>query len=119
MGHQLGREGALLRTPQADKATGAAMSFPLLEPSATDQTTHREAEQIEAGGGAEARLQQRRQVRGKLANAWTWESAFLWSAARVIENAKAADLPPPAPATMEAVQEVYDSLVRPLIHHRW
>jgi aryl-alcohol dehydrogenase-like predicted oxidoreductase len=40
-------------------------------------------------------------------------------AARVIENAKAADLPPPAPATMEAVQEVYDSLVRPLIHHRW
>ena len=39
--------------------------------------------------------------------------------ARVIENAKAADLPPPAPATMEAVQEVYDSLVRPLIHHRW
>ena len=25
-------------------------------------------------------------VRGKLANAWTWESAFLWSAARVIEN---------------------------------
>jgi aryl-alcohol dehydrogenase-like predicted oxidoreductase len=40
-------------------------------------------------------------------------------AARVIENAKAADLPPPAPATMEAVQEVYDSLVRPLVHHRW
>lgn len=40
-------------------------------------------------------------------------------AARVIENAKAADLPPPAPATMEAVQQVYDSLVRPLIHHRW
>jgi hypothetical protein len=37
----------------------------------------------------------------------------------VIENAKAADLPPPAPATMEAVQEVYDSLVRPLVHHRW
>ncbi|MBU6309831.1 MAG: aldo/keto reductase [Planctomycetes bacterium] len=40
-------------------------------------------------------------------------------AARVIENAKAADLPPPAPETMEAVQEVYDSLVRPLVHHRW
>jgi aryl-alcohol dehydrogenase-like predicted oxidoreductase len=40
-------------------------------------------------------------------------------AARVIENAQAADLPPPAPETMEAVQEVYDSLVRPLIHHRW
>ena len=40
-------------------------------------------------------------------------------AARVIENARAADLPPPSPATMEAVQEVYDSLVRPLVHHRW
>ena len=40
-------------------------------------------------------------------------------AIRVIENAKAADLPPPAPETMEAVQEVYDSLVRPLVHHRW
>jgi aryl-alcohol dehydrogenase-like predicted oxidoreductase len=40
-------------------------------------------------------------------------------AARVIENAQAADLPPPAPETMGAVQEVYDSLVRPLIHHRW
>jgi aryl-alcohol dehydrogenase-like predicted oxidoreductase len=40
-------------------------------------------------------------------------------AARVIENAKAADLPRPAPATMEAVQGVYDSLVRPLVHHRW
>jgi aryl-alcohol dehydrogenase-like predicted oxidoreductase len=40
-------------------------------------------------------------------------------AARVIENARAADLPPPAPETMAAVQEVYDSLVRPLIHHRW
>jgi len=41
------------------------------------------------------------------------------SAARVIENARAADLPPPAPETMGAVQGVYDSLVRPLIHHRW
>jgi aryl-alcohol dehydrogenase-like predicted oxidoreductase len=40
-------------------------------------------------------------------------------AARVIENARAADLPPPSPATMEVVQEVYDSLVRPLVHHRW
>jgi len=40
-------------------------------------------------------------------------------AARVIENAQAANLPPPAPETMGAVQEVYDSLVRPLIHHRW
>jgi aryl-alcohol dehydrogenase-like predicted oxidoreductase len=40
-------------------------------------------------------------------------------AARVIENAQASDLPPPAPQAMGAVQEVYDSLVRPLIHHRW
>jgi aryl-alcohol dehydrogenase-like predicted oxidoreductase len=40
-------------------------------------------------------------------------------AARVTENARAADLPPPSPATMEAVQQVYDSLVRPLVHHRW
>jgi len=40
-------------------------------------------------------------------------------AARVIENARAADLPPPAPATMEAVQQVYDAFLRPLVHHRW
>jgi aryl-alcohol dehydrogenase-like predicted oxidoreductase len=40
-------------------------------------------------------------------------------AARVIENARAADLPAPSHATMEAVQDVYDSLVRPLVHHRW
>jgi len=39
--------------------------------------------------------------------------------AQVIENARAADLPPPTPATMQAVQEVYDTLVRPLVHHRW
>ena len=40
-------------------------------------------------------------------------------AARVIENAQAANLPPPAPETMGAVQEVFDSLVRPLIPNRW
>ncbi|MFM7244268.1 MAG: aldo/keto reductase [Planctomycetaceae bacterium] len=40
-------------------------------------------------------------------------------APRVIENARSADLPPPSPQTMEAVQQVYDSLVRPLVHHRW
>jgi aryl-alcohol dehydrogenase-like predicted oxidoreductase len=40
-------------------------------------------------------------------------------AARVIENARAADLPPPSPETMEAVQQVYDAVVRPLVHHRW
>lgn len=40
-------------------------------------------------------------------------------ASQVIENARAADLPAPSPETMEAVQEVYDSLIRPLVHHRW
>jgi aryl-alcohol dehydrogenase-like predicted oxidoreductase len=41
------------------------------------------------------------------------------NAARVIENAKAAGMPPPSPETMEAVQDVYDSLIRPLVHDRW
>jgi aryl-alcohol dehydrogenase-like predicted oxidoreductase len=40
-------------------------------------------------------------------------------AARVIENARAAGLPPPSPETMEAVQQVYDAVVRQLVHHRW
>ncbi|MFM7208099.1 MAG: aldo/keto reductase [Planctomycetaceae bacterium] len=40
-------------------------------------------------------------------------------AGRVRENAGAAALPPPSPQTIEAVQDVYDSLVRPLVHHRW
>ncbi|MFM9010384.1 MAG: aldo/keto reductase [Planctomycetota bacterium] len=40
-------------------------------------------------------------------------------AARVIENASATALPRPSPETMEAVQEVYDSLIRPHVHHRW
>jgi len=40
-------------------------------------------------------------------------------AERVIENARASALPRPSPETMEAVQEVYDTLVRPLVHQRW
>ena len=41
------------------------------------------------------------------------------AADRVIENARAADLPAPSAATMAAVQEVYDGLLRPLVHRRW
>jgi hypothetical protein len=37
----------------------------------------------------------------------------------VLANAAAADLPALSPETMAAVQEVYDDLVRPLVHHRW
>ena len=38
---------------------------------------------------------------------------------QVLANAAAADLPALSPETMAAVQEVYDDLVRPLVHHRW
>lgn len=38
---------------------------------------------------------------------------------QVLANAAAADLPALDPETMAAVQEVYDDLVRPLVHHRW
>jgi aryl-alcohol dehydrogenase-like predicted oxidoreductase len=41
------------------------------------------------------------------------------NASRVVENAGAADLPPPSPEALTAVRQVYDSLVRPLVHHRW
>ncbi|MGI9176482.1 MAG: aldo/keto reductase [Pirellulales bacterium] len=40
-------------------------------------------------------------------------------ASQVIDNARAADLPGPDAATVAAVQETYDSLIRPLVHHRW
>jgi len=40
-------------------------------------------------------------------------------AARVRENAAASDLPPLPRETLSAVQDVYDSLVRPLVHQRW
>jgi aryl-alcohol dehydrogenase-like predicted oxidoreductase len=35
------------------------------------------------------------------------------------ENAAAADLPPLDEGTMQAVREVYDSLIRPSVHHYW
>jgi aryl-alcohol dehydrogenase-like predicted oxidoreductase len=35
------------------------------------------------------------------------------------ENAAAADLPPLEEGTMQAVREVYDSLIKPLVHHYW
>jgi len=40
-------------------------------------------------------------------------------AANVIDNARAADLPPLSPATMAAVQAIYDEAIRPLVHQRW
>jgi aryl-alcohol dehydrogenase-like predicted oxidoreductase len=40
-------------------------------------------------------------------------------ASQVIDNAHAADLPGPDAATMAVVQATYDSLIRPLVHHRW
>ena len=40
-------------------------------------------------------------------------------AGRVLENARASDLPALSPQTLSAVQETYDTLVRPLVHHRW
>jgi aryl-alcohol dehydrogenase-like predicted oxidoreductase len=38
---------------------------------------------------------------------------------QVRDNAAAADLPPLPARTIAAVQEVYDDLVRPLVHDRW
>ncbi|NDC63799.1 MAG: aldo/keto reductase [Planctomycetia bacterium] len=38
---------------------------------------------------------------------------------QVAENARAAALPPLDPATMAAVQEIYDDAIRPLVHQRW
>jgi len=38
---------------------------------------------------------------------------------QVADNAHAADLPPLPPATLAAVQEIYDDAIRPLVHHRW
>ena len=38
---------------------------------------------------------------------------------QVRDNAAAADLPPPDPRSIAAVQQVYDELVRPLVHDRW
>jgi len=38
---------------------------------------------------------------------------------QVADNAHAADLPPLSPATLAAVQEIYDDAIRPLVHQRW
>jgi aryl-alcohol dehydrogenase-like predicted oxidoreductase len=38
---------------------------------------------------------------------------------QVVDNAHAADLPPLPPATLAAVQEIYDDAIRPLVHQRW
>ncbi|MGN9841703.1 aldo/keto reductase [Nonomuraea sp. H19] len=39
--------------------------------------------------------------------------------AQAMSNASAAALPPLSAETMEAVQSVYDELIRPQVHHRW
>jgi len=38
---------------------------------------------------------------------------------QVAENAHAADLPPLDAATLEAVQQIYNATIRPLVHQRW
>jgi aryl-alcohol dehydrogenase-like predicted oxidoreductase len=38
---------------------------------------------------------------------------------QALANAAAADLPPLPPATMQAVQRIYDDAVRPLVHASW
>ena len=40
-------------------------------------------------------------------------------AEQVDENARAADLPPLAPETMSAIEEIYNQQVRPQVHHYW
>ncbi len=39
--------------------------------------------------------------------------------AQAEENARAADLPPLSDATMQRTREIYDTLIRPEVHHRW
>jgi aryl-alcohol dehydrogenase-like predicted oxidoreductase len=38
---------------------------------------------------------------------------------QVEENAGAADLAPIAPEAMKALSELYESRVKPLVHHKW
>lgn len=38
---------------------------------------------------------------------------------QVEDNVRAADLPPLTGAQMEAIRQVYDTLIRPQVHHRW
>jgi aryl-alcohol dehydrogenase-like predicted oxidoreductase len=41
------------------------------------------------------------------------------NARQAAENARAAELPPLSPKTMDAVRAIYDSRIRPLVHDRW
>ena len=36
-----------------------------------------------------------------------------------VDNAKAADLPSLSDETMAAVKEIYDSMIKEQVHHRW
>jgi len=38
---------------------------------------------------------------------------------QVQDNAAAADFPPLSPETMDAIQAIYDRLIRPQVHQRW
>jgi aryl-alcohol dehydrogenase-like predicted oxidoreductase len=38
---------------------------------------------------------------------------------QVADNARASDLPPLTAKVMVAIRSLYDSRLRPLIHHRW
>jgi aryl-alcohol dehydrogenase-like predicted oxidoreductase len=38
---------------------------------------------------------------------------------QVEENARAADLPPLSPETMQAVERIYNQRIKPLVHQRW
>jgi aryl-alcohol dehydrogenase-like predicted oxidoreductase len=38
---------------------------------------------------------------------------------QAIANAQAADLPPLTDAQMQGVRDIYDRLIRPLVHQRW
>jgi aryl-alcohol dehydrogenase-like predicted oxidoreductase len=38
---------------------------------------------------------------------------------QVEDNVAAADMPPLSDETMERAREIYDSYVRPEVHHRW
>lgn len=40
-------------------------------------------------------------------------------AEQVVENCRAADLPPISPEAMVKVQQIYDRRIRPLVHDRW
>ncbi len=41
------------------------------------------------------------------------------NARQAMDNAKAADLPPLSDETMAAIKEIYDSMIKEKVHHRW